>query len=243
MRRVSTPDLSGDVLVRYRQNYGLPREAPEPTMEQVKFHLELERSLTAERTPPSTPENRWETFQRCYDLLYTSLPWLSSTGSNPDVTTWTRMIGRPPQRVYEIGSGAGRLAAGLASNGFEVTATDISRERGGNRATGKNLQWGLTDGVNLARFADPDSFDVVISDQVIEHLHPDDLLTHLEGVRTLLRSRGRYISGPRTLTLGPQTLVGSSDGISRWACTFASTPTANSTRSLDKRDLCRYVVR
>jgi SAM-dependent methyltransferase len=178
--------------IRYRKNYGIPLDLAEPTVEQMQFHLELERSLTAELLA-STPENRWDTFQRCYDSLYNSLPWLSSTGSEPEVAMWTRILGAPPQQIYEVGSGAGRLAAGLASSGFDVTATDISRERGGSRVVRDGLTWSVTDGVNLERFAAASSFDVVISDQVIEHLHPDDVLRHFEGAKAILRSGGRYI--------------------------------------------------
>lgn len=187
-----TPPHPIELLSRYRQNYGISFDTAEPTIEQVQFHLELERALTAELLA-STPEDRWATFQRCYDRLYTSLPWLSSTGAEPDIAVWIRTLGSPPQRVYEVGSGAGHLAAELAASGFDVTATDISRERGGERASCEGLIWSVTDGVNLDRFADADSFDAVISDQVIEHLHPDDLLRHFEGARTILRSGGRYV--------------------------------------------------
>jgi SAM-dependent methyltransferase len=189
---MSTSPHPSELLSRYRENYGISFDTAEPTIEQVQFHLELERSLTAELLA-STPEDRWDTFQRCYDSLYTSLPWLLSTGAEPEVSVWARVLGSPPQRVYEVGSGAGRLAAGLASGGFEVTATDISRERGGNRVAREGLTWDVTDGVNLDRFADENSFDAVISDQVIEHLHPDDVLRHFEGAKTILHNSGRYI--------------------------------------------------
>jgi SAM-dependent methyltransferase len=187
-----TPMSTDELLIRYRENYGLSSEMVEPTTEQVQFHFELERSLTAELLA-STPENRWDTFQRCYNSLYTSLPWLSSTGAGSEIGVWARILGSPPQRIYEVGSGAGRLAAELASGGFEVTATDISHERGGNRVAREGLTWGVTDGVNLDRFADVRSFDAVISDQVIEHLHPDDVLRHFEGAKAILREGGRYI--------------------------------------------------
>jgi SAM-dependent methyltransferase len=187
-----TSPPTSELLGRYRRNYGISDDTLEPTIGQVRFHLELERSLTAELLT-STPENRWETFQRCYDRLYTSLPWLSSTGTEPDVEVWARVLGSPPQRIYEVGSGAGHLAAALAASGFDVTATDISDERGGERASGEALRWSVTDGVNLERFVDADPFDAVISDQVIEHLHPDDLVRHFEGAKAILRLGGRYI--------------------------------------------------
>ena len=54
------------------------------------------------------------------------------------------------------------------------------------------MTWRTTDGVHLTEWERPGSFDAVISDQVVEHLHPDDVLTHLRTARLLLRPGGRY---------------------------------------------------
>jgi 2-polyprenyl-3-methyl-5-hydroxy-6-metoxy-1,4-benzoquinol methylase len=115
---------------------------------------------------------------------------------------WSRLIGPPGSRVYEVGSGAGELAVGLAEAGYLITATDVSRQRG-DRVQRPNLTWATTDGVHLDRFAVPDSFEAVISNQVVEHLHPDDLDSHLRSARSLLVPGGRYaFATPHRLT-GP----------------------------------------
>ena len=80
----------------------------------------------------------------------------------------------------------------MGENGYLVTATDISRERGA-RGPAEGLEWGITDGVHLDRFATPGGFDAVISNQVIEHLHPADLPEHLRAARALLAPNGRYV--------------------------------------------------
>ena len=54
------------------------------------------------------------------------------------------------------------------------------------------LRWTVSDGVHLERFEAPESYDAVISDQVIEHLHPDDLVAHFAGVHAILKPGGRY---------------------------------------------------
>ncbi len=56
-----------------------------------------------------------------------------------------------------------------------------------------NLSWGVSDGVHLERFESAASYDIVISDQVLEHFHPDDIATHLSGVHQILKPGGRYI--------------------------------------------------
>ena len=183
---------SDDVLVsRYRENYGLPAEAP-LTAEQVREHLRLETELTA-RLLSSTSEDRWMTFRDCYDKLYGALPWLADTGGSPDAERWAELLGPSPQKIYEVGSGDGGLARALASFGYQVEATDISNHRGGTRRESERLKWSVTDGVHLERFATDVPYDAVISDQLIEHLHPDDLATHLGGCHSILRPGGKFV--------------------------------------------------
>lgn len=195
------PALGDDeVLERYHTNYGLPPGTV--SIEQIRFHLALETQLTTVLLS-SAPEERWDVFERSYNELYEKLPWLAEAGTPPDLVRWQRLIGPSPKRVYEVGSGAGALAGELARCGYDVTATDVSRERGGERAERPGLTWATTDGVHLAQHASPQSFDVVISDQVIEHLHPDDVTAHFAGAFQLLRPGGRYVfRTPHRLT-GP----------------------------------------
>jgi SAM-dependent methyltransferase len=57
--------------------------------------------------------------------------------------------------------------------------------------------------VHLDQFESPESYDVVISNQVIEHLHPEDLHEHLRSARSLLRRGGRYVLSTPHRHLGP----------------------------------------
>jgi SAM-dependent methyltransferase len=190
-----------ELLSRYRATYGLEDQL-ELSVEQVNQHLALERRLTAELL--SSPASaRWDTFTRCYDELYAALPWLAGTGGTDDGDPWQALIGPPPKSVYEVGSGTGRLAQALAGAGYRVEATDIARDRGGSRTETDNLRWSVTDGVHLDRLATAIPYDAVISDQLIEHLHPDDILEHFRSARAILRPGGRYVfRTPQSLT-GP----------------------------------------
>jgi len=101
------------------------------------------------------------------------------------------------------------LISFLAASGYDCTATEITRERGERFASkSDNLTWRLTDGVHLDRFEKPASYDVVLSNSLIEHLHPDDLLDHCKGVLAILRNGGRYVfctphraSGPSDVSI------------------------------------------
>ena len=191
-----------ELVARYKAVYSMRDEAP-VTEQMILTHWELEKQLTAELLA-STPQNRWETFDRSYTRLYDELGWLNrlvdasepAAAVNPSQhRKWHGAIGAAPLRVYEIGSGKGELIKYLAAQGFTCKATEVTRERGAKHVDGAmpNLSWGISDGVHLDRFEGGAGYDVVISDQVLEHLHPDDVAAHLRGVRGILKPGGRYI--------------------------------------------------
>ncbi len=193
-----------DLVERYRRNYGLGTEVTE---EMVMAHWHLERDLTRQLLD-STPETRWESFDRAYSELYRALPWLredtadDASRAPAEFSLWPHLVGKPPASVYEIGSGEGALARHLAGLGYEIRATEITRNRG-DRASEHGVSWGQTDGVHLDDFEAAGSFDAVISNQVVEHLHPDDLETHLRAARTLLRPGGRLAFATPHAYTGP----------------------------------------
>jgi 2-polyprenyl-3-methyl-5-hydroxy-6-metoxy-1,4-benzoquinol methylase len=184
---------------RYKKNYGI-RDKDEITESMVLRHWELERSLTKELLE-SNPANRWEVFSRCYGRLYRELDWLNElvgTSQTPAIASWHRvwssLVGEPPKRILEVGSGRGETIAGLAERGHVCTAAEITRERGERYATTtERLSWTTCDGVHLERFEEPNTYDVVLSDELLEHLPPDDVLDHFKGVFAVLKNGGRYI--------------------------------------------------
>lgn len=189
-----------ELIERYKFNYGIPDEAG-ITEEMILRHWELEKHLTDELLR-SSPENRWEVFEQCYTRLYSELEWLNRwVGADHSVEpavrfkSWVAAIGSPPQRIYEVGSGRGELIHYLAEYGFNCRGSEITRERGERHleSGSPNLSWGTTDGVHLDRFEPPETYDVVLSTSVVEHLHPDDLAAHLHGAYSILVQRGCYI--------------------------------------------------
>ena len=198
-----------ELVARYKANYGIARDAYlDETM--VRTHWDLERSLRS-RLLGSTPENRWDTFERAYTTLYHDLHWLNDLGKSgvhdsaaARFGVWAQLIGAPPKRVYEVGSGRGEMIEYLAKNGFECKATEITKERGRPwTAPHPNLQWGVSDGVHLDEFEPAGYYDVVISNQVVEHIHPDDMVDHLVGVRKILVRGGSYILSTPHAVAGP----------------------------------------
>lgn len=188
-----------ELIARYKNNYAIPADAA-VTEEMILEHWELEKRLTRELLD-SDPENRWQVFDKCYSELYRQLAWLNefvdaddSRNTTLRFARWLKVIGNSPQRIYEIGSGKAELIFFLAQNGHTCKATEITRERGQDHTDDiPNLTWGVSDGIHLDQFEPRDYYDVVLSNQVIEHLHPDDVVEHFKGVLAILSSDGRYI--------------------------------------------------
>jgi 2-polyprenyl-3-methyl-5-hydroxy-6-metoxy-1,4-benzoquinol methylase len=179
---------TSDLIERYQHNYKLEERVGE---EQIWQHLELERALTRDLLQ-STPESRRATFVEAYSRLYRELPWLNVVDDErmlPDPGDWQRLIGPAPATVYEVGSGSGALARALAARGYTVEATEITVER----KTDDSLTWSETDGVHLADYATAAPYDAVVSNQVVEHLHPDDIREHFRGAHAIVRPGGRYV--------------------------------------------------
>jgi SAM-dependent methyltransferase len=195
------PMIDATVVRRYRDNYKLGDDIGEA---EVKRHWEVESALTR-RLLKSDKSTRWAVFQQCYTELYSTLPWLNKSEDVPEeaLRPWLKVV--PKQaKVFEVGSGKAHLLKYLVSQGYDCVATEITQERGEKHATGVGgLKWHVTDGINLSRFEAPSSYDVVISTQVVEHLHPDDMLDHLRNVREILRPGGRYIFDTPHVGAGP----------------------------------------
>lgn len=201
----TTGGMDAALLERYRSTYHFSPEA-ELESEQVLGHWNLERELTS-RILASAPEDRWRVTEDAYTALYENLAWHRQLPRDPqsarNFSDWFAIIGDGPFDVYEIGSGEGELIQGLADRGHRCRGTEITSERGGRHDPDGKVTWGSTDGVHLDRFEAAGAYDLVLSNQVIEHLHPDDLDAHLRSARALLRPGGRYVlSVPHRLT-GP----------------------------------------
>ena len=106
-----------------------------------------------------------------------------------------------------------------------VRAVEIADQIPGGAPRPANFELVLYDGGDPG--IAPDSVDVVFSEQLVEHLHPDDAAAHFAFVHRMLRPGGRYVL--RT----PERWTGPHD-VSRW---FAETPQGFHLREWSYADL------
>jgi SAM-dependent methyltransferase len=178
---------------------------------EIRQHYYTERAC-ARAIRASTLEERSRTAKAAYDHFFASCPWLNTdhqdVAADPyEYSHFPGLLRRFGRKIYEVGSGSGALARYLSAAGFKVVTTEISSERETHYRDG-DLEWHSTDGVVLSRFETPESYDIVLSTQVLEHFHPDDLPQHFAEACRILRHGGAYLfttpnrlSGPHDVTL------------------------------------------
>ena len=203
----SLPAVTDEIVERYRANYHIPATI-DVTADQVRQHMELEYRLT-QKMLSSRPDERTKVWVESYDELYGNLPWINHSSSaaehsvNNDYYVFLELI-PPGSKVIDIGSGHGTLARYLTEHGRPCVATEITAERGLREAG--SPEWHSTDGIHLDAFEPAGTYDAVVSTQVVEHFHPDDVEAHLRGAFAVLRPGGRYVLNTPHRFLGPADL-------------------------------------
>jgi SAM-dependent methyltransferase len=128
--------------------------------------------------------------QEAPELLktYESIPFRKTQGAV------LRLLPKPPRRLLDIGAGTGRDAAGFASLGYDVVATEpVAEMRRGARALhpDPHIEW-LDDSLpNLKRLSRRrDRFDIVMMTAVWMHLDEHERLRGMAKIATLMRPGG-----------------------------------------------------
>jgi SAM-dependent methyltransferase len=165
--------------------------------EELQMHYELERRLAALLRGAPRGE-RLRLYRELYDELYRAVPFLKTDPKIVDevrLGAVMRLLGpflSHELTVLEIGAGNLALARAMAPHVKEVIALDVSKEFA--MALGvvpANVAFVLSDGLSVP--VPPESVDLVYSDQLMEHLHPDDAFEQLQNILRALKPGGRYI--------------------------------------------------
>ncbi len=170
------------------------------TPERLRFHYEVEKKL-ASRLKNSTASERQNLYQSVYEELF------NTVDDHPQLVRKKRTAQRTaqvandaqfvssfltPDEVYlEIGAGDCALTRLVSAKCKEAHAVDVSPRVVEGDELPSNVYFHLTDGQTLP--LGPGIVDLTFSNQLIEHLHPDDFLSHLTMVRNVLSSHGKYV--------------------------------------------------
>ena len=180
----------------------------------LRQHYEVEREL-ADRLRHATREERRSLYGPVYNELYQRVPQhpqltrkSSAELTRAALAPQLRILGpylRPETTVLEVGPGDCSLSMVLAQRVRQVYGLDVSEEITQRVSPPANFKLILSDGTSVP--LPPDSVDVAFSNQLMEHLHPDDALEQLEGICRALRPGGIYIcltpnrlSGPHDIS-------------------------------------------
>jgi SAM-dependent methyltransferase len=178
----------------------------------IRQQYELERTL-AKRILASTPAERATVTRECYEEFHRTNTWHRPRVEDPrnkarKLNHLLSLYGTAASRasdVLELGCGTGELSASLALRypRTRFTAGDLSEEKIGRTAglARPNLIFGILPAYPVP-FEDG-SFDLVISSQLIEHLHPADVPAHFRDVFRLLRPGGLYAFDTPAAVTGP----------------------------------------
>lgn len=169
------------------------------TPERLRAHYEIEVEL-ANRLRMAPPDARRQLYGPVYDELFTRVPdhpQLTRRAEPAEQAAYARrqveLIRQflPPGGSYvEIGAGDCATVRGVAAFSRVATAVEVSAEILPSDLP-PNVDVAISDGasVPVAR----GSADLVYSNQVMEHLHPDDAAEQLRNIAAALRPGGRYL--------------------------------------------------
>jgi SAM-dependent methyltransferase len=180
------------------------------SLERLRAHWEIEREL-ATRLKAADREERTVLYGSLYDELFRRVPdhpqvvWRADPSERKTTAGRQAAVVRrflPRNGVFlEIGAGDCALSLALATHARHVYAVEVSREIAHTEDAPENFELLITDGRAIP--VEPDSVDVAYSNQLMEHLHPDDALEQLNGIVSALRPGGKYICFTPNRLLGP----------------------------------------
>lgn len=185
-----------------------PRDPRSP--ERLRFHYDVERQL-AGRLKNASKTDRARLYPIIYDELFKTVvdhPQLTRkaapVGHTAALKSQVRLLERflhPGSTFLEIGPGDCRLSRALADRAGKVYAVDVSDEITRGQILPSNVSLLLTDGTDIP--LPPGSVDVAYSNQLMEHLHPDDAEEQITNVFKALAPGGVYICATPNRLSGP----------------------------------------
>ncbi len=190
------------------------------TSEQLIQHYEIEKELAARLRRADSSERR-DLYTALYDELFLRVPWHSQlrkkeTGRNiPKQMRLLQPYLNADTVMLEVGAGDCALSFEAAQQVKHVFALDVSNVITQQKTFPKNMDLIISDGTSIP--LPENSVDIAYSNQLMEHLHPEDALDQLKNIWRALKPGGVYICITPNRISGPHDISRYFDDI---ACGF-----------------------
>ncbi len=199
-----------------------PRSEEPRSAERLRLHYTVERRLADRLRAAATPEERRAIFATMYDELFRLVPdhprllarqklqLERDHGIDWDMAQ-LRYFLRPGCVFLEIGAGDCELSRRVAQQAQSVYAVDICDQT--REPLPGNVSLVLSDGRDIA--VPEGTVDVAFSDQLMEHLHPDDAAAQLASIHRALKPGGVYVCITPNRLYGPSDISAYFDDVAR----------------------------
>ena len=179
--------------------------------DQILNHYNVEKEI-AERIKAADRAERKQIYATMYDELFKKVPdhprltkrvddRLTENSIKSKMALMRRFL-NPSASFLEFGSGDCRFAMAAANHVKHSYGIDISDQRNPNDLPPDNFDLIVYDGYSIDAIND-DYIDLVFSDYLIEHLHPEETLFHFNLVFRLLKYKGKYVFRTPHAFVGP----------------------------------------
>jgi ubiquinone/menaquinone biosynthesis C-methylase UbiE len=178
--------------------------------EQITEHYLLEKSL-ATHLQQSQKHERHHLYRSLYDKLFQEIthhPQISrkmdAEASQVEVQRKMNLVKRylQPDTVFlEVGPGDCQFSFGVARRVEKVYAVDVSQEITKNTKPPENFELIISNGCNIP--VEENSVSIAYSNQLMEHLHPEDAYEQLKDLYLCLKPGGSYICITPNRMAGP----------------------------------------
>jgi SAM-dependent methyltransferase len=182
---------------------------PRP-FEQIREHYEIEKGLAA-RLRAASREERGRLYTELYEELYRRVPHHQKLTQKVTADEQAEVVQRqlrwlkpsvgPEDTFLEVGAGDCLVTFAVARLVRRAIAVEVSETIAASASRPPNFELVISDGIAIP--VPPGSVDVAYSQQLMEHLHPDDALEQLRNLWTALKPGGRYFCVTPNRTTGP----------------------------------------
>jgi ubiquinone/menaquinone biosynthesis C-methylase UbiE len=186
-----------------------PTSSEKRTPNQLREHYEIERKL-ANKLLNASKEERGLLYSALYDELYRRVPNhpqltrkesnLSDVSASQKIVFLRRFI-TSDTKFLEIGPGDCIFSFEVAKRVKKVYAIDVSEEITRTKKSPQNFELIISDGCDIP--VPENSIDMAYSNNLMEHLHPEDAYAQLRNIYEALTDGGKYLCITPNCLSGP----------------------------------------